>query len=212
MAADDILPDAMPDTLAPPPLPEVMDALGPVPSEPPAFRFTPTLSAYQALAGFVATMLSVGGTGLTLPRMLAAAHGPRTGNMAIVVQDARAGGAITNATIEILTSDDALVTTLTSNDAGLAQRLLREGQYRVRVRHPRFAVATQAVVITKGERTVVPVHLRDVQAREDAPSASPPSLERRAPTSPRPQRPPAAAPRDDPKPSAPFDRSGPQSG
>lgn len=156
-------------------IPEAPSALAETVNPAPALpRFTATLTTCQALLGFVATVMSVGGTGLTLPKMLAATHGAGSGDMAIIVQDAKAGRVVVDANIEILTAEDALLTTLTSNGLGQAEHSLREGRYRVRVRHPRYAMHTQPVLIMKGQRTVVPVRLRD-----DVPSASPAGVGRR---------------------------------
>lgn len=177
------------------------------PSEAPAppglstAHFAPTLSKYQAVLGFVATVLSVGGTGLTLPRMLiSAAHGSPNGDVAIVVRDARVGSAVTNASIEILTTEDALITTVTSDPGGLAHHSLKEGRYHVRVRHPRYAMDAQPVVVMKGQRTVVPVRLRD-----DVPAAAPAGGARSSPhrEAPHPRfGPPASVPREPTPPQA----------
>ena len=92
-----------------------------------------SLSRVQAIFGLVAALLSIGGALYGYLRPGRAAH---TGDLRAVVQDAHSGKAVPNATVEILTPKDALVTTL-GVTTGEARSQMKEGPYRLRVTHPR---------------------------------------------------------------------------
>ncbi len=83
---------------------------------------------------------------------------PVVGDLVAVVQDARTGKPITDATVEILTLKDAVVTTLAPGTGGQARGKLKEGTYRLRVTHPRFIAETRQVQVVAGQ--ISEVHLR----------------------------------------------------
>ena len=68
--------------------------------------------------------------------------------------------AVAGATIEILTPQNALVTTLTPNSLGQARHTLKEGSYRVRVSHPRFSAAVRPIQVFSGQTVEVRVRLQ----------------------------------------------------
>ena len=94
-----------------------------------------SLSRVQAIFGLIAALLSIGGA---LYGYLRPGRAPHTGELLALVQEARSGKAVTHATVELLTPKDALVTTLGAA-TGEARSRMKEGPYRLRVSHPRFA-------------------------------------------------------------------------
>jgi hypothetical protein len=80
------------------------------------------------------------------------------GDLVAIVQDARSGRAVADATVEVLTPRDALVTTLGAG-GGEARSEMKEGPYRLRVTHPRFAPETRQIQVIAGQTTEVRVRL-----------------------------------------------------
>ena len=66
-----------------------------------------------------------------------------TGNLVTIVQAAGSRGDVSDATIEVLTAQDALVATLMPDATGRVAHELTEGIYVVRVSHPRYAPEVQ---------------------------------------------------------------------
>ena len=114
-----------------------------------------SLSRVQAVFGLVAALLSIGGA---LYGYLRPARVPHAGDLVAVVQDARSGRAVSDATVEVLTPRDALVTTLGAAD-GEARSQMKEGPYRLRVTHPRFAPEVRQIQVIAGQTTEVRVRL-----------------------------------------------------
>jgi hypothetical protein len=74
----------------------------------------------------------------------------RTGNTGQLVAIVRAAGSqqsVTDATVEVLTPENALVATLTPDSTGRVSQDLREGVYLVRVSHPRYAVDIRRIQV-----------------------------------------------------------------
>jgi hypothetical protein len=86
-----------------------------------------------------------------------------------IVQEARSGKAVTDATVEILTPKDALVTTLASA-SGEARSQMKEGAYRLRVTHPRFAPEVRQIQVIAGQTTQVHVRLAPRSASPTGPA------------------------------------------
>jgi hypothetical protein len=99
--------------------------------------------------------------------------GPGMGEVVALVQEAKSQKTVPDATIEILTPQNALVATLTPDSLGQARRALKEGTYRVRVSHPRFAAEVRQIQVFSGQTVEVKVRLR-------AGSSSPLAQARRA--------------------------------
>jgi hypothetical protein len=114
-----------------------------------------SLSRVQAIFGIVAALLSIGGA---LYGYLRPGRAPNTGDVVAIVQEARSGKAVTDATVEILTPRDALVTALPAT-SGEARSQMKEGQYRLRVTHPRFAPEVRQIQVIAGQTTQVQVRL-----------------------------------------------------
>lgn len=126
-----------------------------------ALRAQLTLSRFHAVVGIIAGFVSIG-VGLysylhfSKP---AAPPAPVVGEIVAIVQDARTGSPIPDATLEILTLNDSVVTTLTPGSGGTARGRLKEGTYRLRVIHPRFAAETRQVQIVAGQTAEVRLRL-----------------------------------------------------
>ena len=114
-----------------------------------------SLSRVQTLIGLAAGILSITGG-------LVAFFKPAfdRGNLVAIVQDAKTQKAVSDATVEILTPADVLVTTLTPDSSGEASCTLDEGHYRVRVNHPRYVSEIRDVRLISRQNTEVHVQLR----------------------------------------------------
>lgn len=77
-----------------------------------------------------------------------------------VVEDGKTEKAISDATVEILTSQDAVITTLKPDWSGKARFKLDEGRYRVRVSHPKYRSEVRDVQLVSKERTELRMQLR----------------------------------------------------
>jgi len=114
-----------------------------------------SLSKVQTLVGLAAGIISITGALYTYLKPPA-----NKGKLVAIVQDAKTDKAISDATIEILTPMDALITTLTPNWFGEARCTLDEGHYRVRVTHPKYAAEVRDVRLISNQNTEVHVQLR----------------------------------------------------
>jgi hypothetical protein len=121
-------------------------------------RLKTSLSTLQTFVGLTAGILSIAGALLTVPKLLAPA--PGKGEVVAVVQEAKTRKAVSDATVEILTLRDAIVTTLNPNYFGKARYTLDEGQYRVRVSRPGFAAEVRQVQVVAGQTAEIRVQLR----------------------------------------------------
>ena len=108
-----------------------------------------TLSRTQAIFGIVAATLSIGGS---VYGYLRVTRPPDTGQMVTFVRD-RADKPVADATIEVLTPKDALVTSFAAGEP--ARSTLKEGTYRLRVSHPRYASETRTVQVLAGQTSEI---------------------------------------------------------
>ncbi len=113
------------------------------------------LSLLQTLVGILAGLLSIGGAFLSITSVTPAPQG----EIVAFVHDRLTRKPIPDATIEILTREDALVTTLSADPGGRLTRRLKEGRYRVRVTHPAFGTEVRQVEVHGGQRSEVPITL-----------------------------------------------------
>ena len=97
---------------------------------------TPSFSRVQGFIGTLAGIVSIAGALFSVVQFFRPTN---TGELVTVVQEAGSHRAVTDAAVEVLGADNALVATLTPDAAGRAVRALREGAYVVRVSHPRYA-------------------------------------------------------------------------
>jgi hypothetical protein len=117
-----------------------------------------TLPRAHSIIGIVAGCLSIT-LGLYSYLHLGKPAVPVTGDVVAIVQDGRTGRSVPDATVEVLTLRDALVTTLAPGTNGQARGKLKEGTYRLRVTHPRFVAETRQVQVVAGQISEVHVRL-----------------------------------------------------
>ena len=115
-----------------------------------------SLSRVQATLGIVAALLSIGGAlyGYLRPGRTAADQGM----VVAIVQEAKSGKPVADAIVEVLTPKDALVTTVPST-GGEGRRQIKEGTYRLRVTHPRYATEVRQIQVVAGQTSEVHVRL-----------------------------------------------------
>lgn len=116
-----------------------------------------SLPWFQSIVGLVAGLISIAGAAYSVLRVWSPPV-PQ-GQLVAVVVEARSDRPVPEATVEVLTRDDALVTTLTAGDGGRARSALPEGTYRLRVSHPRFRPEVRQVRVMPGQTAEVRVSL-----------------------------------------------------
>lgn len=117
-----------------------------------------SLSRVQTTVGLLAGLVSIAGALFSVTQFFKPA--PNMGEVVAIVQEAKSDRAIPDATVEILTRENALVATLTPNALGRARQALKEGTYRVRVSHPRFGAELRQVQVFSGQTVEVKLRLR----------------------------------------------------
>jgi hypothetical protein len=127
-----------------------------------------TLSRFHAIVGIVAGFISIS-VGLYSYLHFSAPAVPVVGEVVAIVQDARTGKPVLEASVEILTVKDAVVTTLTPAADGRARARLKEGMYRLRVSHPRFLSETRQVQVVAGQTSEVRLKLLQPPASKAGP-------------------------------------------
>ena len=141
-----------------------------------------SLSRMQAVFGTAAALLSIGGAlyGYLWPRTP-----PDIGEVVAVVHEARSGKVLPEATLELYTPQDALVTVLNTNATnGEARRRIKQGSYRLRVSVPNYSPQMRQIQVIGGETA-------EIRFR----------MQRPAPPPPPPPPPQHAAPKPAPKPN-----------
>ena len=133
----------------------------PAPSPPPGLfirlRGHLSLSRVQATLGIIAALLSIGGF-LWAHFRPDKAVPPDQGEIVAIVQEAKTGKPIGDATVELLTPKDALVTTVPST-GGEGRRQVKEGAYRLRVSHPRYTTEVRQIQVVAGQTAEIRVRL-----------------------------------------------------
>jgi hypothetical protein len=136
----------------------------PVPAQPPErpglfirLRGHLSLSRVQATLGIIAALLSIGGFlyGYLRPGKAVA---PDQGEIVAIVQEAKSGKPVADATVELLTPKDALVTTVPVT-GGEGRRQIKEGAYRLRVTHPRYATEVRQIQVVAGQTAEIRLRL-----------------------------------------------------
>ena len=114
-----------------------------------------TFSKVQAIVGLTAGLLSISFS-------LAALFKPvsNKAELVAIVQDGKTEKALSDATVEVLTPQDAVITTLKPDWSGQARFKLDEGRYRVRVSHPRYHPEVRDVQLISKESTELRLQLR----------------------------------------------------
>jgi len=118
-----------------------------------------SLSRFQAVVGTLAGIGSITGAAFSLVQFARPAN---TGGLVTIVQAAGSGRSLTDATIEVLTPQNAVVATLTPGSTGRVTRELTEGAYVVRVSHPRYATEVRRVLVLPRQTVEIRATLRAV--------------------------------------------------
>jgi len=114
-----------------------------------------SLSKVQSIVGLAAGILSISFS-------LAALFKPASNKaeLVAVVQDGKTEKAVSDAMVEVLTTEDAIITSLKPDWAGKARFKLDEGRYRIRVSHPKYRSETRDVQLVSKESTEIRLQLR----------------------------------------------------
>ncbi len=113
----------------------------------------PSLSTVQSVVGLAAGLISILGASYSAVQLFKPA--PQYGEVVAIVREAKTEKPVTDATIEIFTPQEALVTTLTSANKGQIRQPLKEGPYRLRVSHPKFGAETRQIQVLAGQAAEV---------------------------------------------------------
>jgi len=116
-----------------------------------------TLSRLQAIVGTMAAIASVTGAAFSVVQFARSAN---TGELVAIVQAAGSRRGVSDAIIEVLTTQNTIVATLTPDATGQATKELREGVYVVRVSHPRYAADVRRIQVLPGQTVEIRASLR----------------------------------------------------
>src|SRR4051794_26219935 len=116
-----------------------------------------SLSRFQAVIGTLAGIASLTGAAFSVVQFARPAN---TGDLVTIVQAAGSHQSVTDATIEVLTAQNALVATLTPDSTGRITQQLQEGVYVVRVSHPRYAAEVRRVQVLPRQTVEIRASLR----------------------------------------------------
>ena len=116
-----------------------------------------SLPRFQAVVGTLAGILSITGAAFSLVQFARPAN---TGDLVMIVQAAGSRGSVTGATIEVLTTQNAIVATLSPDSTGRVTQELTEGVYVVRVSHPRYAAEVRRVQVLPRQTVEIRASLR----------------------------------------------------
>ena len=134
-----------------------------------AVRGTVSFTRVQGLCATLAALVSIGGAfGYLVPIQMKSDRG----KVLALVQD-RSGKPITGATVELLTLQDALVTTVPpAAGAGSAKTSMKEGTYRLRVVHPKYTPESRQIYVMGGQTAQINVRLSPRPAPPPPPPAA----------------------------------------
>ena len=116
-----------------------------------------SLSRFQAVIGTLAGIVSIIGATFSLVQFVSPAN---TGDLVTIVQAAGSSGSLTDATVEVLTTENAIVATMTPDSTGRVTHELTEGVYVVRVSHPRYAPEVRRVQVLPRQTVEIRASLR----------------------------------------------------
>jgi O-acetylhomoserine/O-acetylserine sulfhydrylase-like pyridoxal-dependent enzyme len=116
-----------------------------------------TLSRFQAIVGTMAAVVSVTGAAFSVVQFVRPAQ---TGELVTIVRVAGSTRSVSDATIEVLTTQNAVVATMTPDATGQATRELTEGVYVVRVSHPRYAADVRRIQVLPRQTVEIRASLR----------------------------------------------------
>jgi hypothetical protein len=118
-----------------------------------------TFSKVQAIVGLTAGLLSIS---FSLAAFLKPVS--NKAELVAIVQDGKTEKAVSDATVEVLTPQDAVITMLKPDWSGKARFKLEEGRYRVRVSHPRYRPEVRDVQLISKESTELRMQLHSGSA------------------------------------------------
>lgn len=107
--------------------------------------------------GTLAGITSIAGAAFSVVQFARPAN---TGDLVAVVQTTGPPGSVTDATIEVLTPQNAIVATLTPDSTGRVTQELTEGVYVVRVSHPRYAPEVRRIQVSPRQTVEMRASLR----------------------------------------------------
>ncbi len=116
-----------------------------------------SFSRFQAIVGTLAGIASVVGATFSLVEFV---RGSNTGELVAIVRTAGSRGSVTDAKIEVLTTQNTIVATLTPDATGRATQALKEGTYVVHVSHPRYAAEVRRIQVMSRQTTEFTANLR----------------------------------------------------
>lgn len=125
-----------------------------------------SLSSFQTFVGVTAGIISIAGGAYSAMQLLRPA--PSFGEVVAIVREAKSDKPVAEATVEILTPQEALVTTRIAEKNGRVRQSLKEGPYRLRVSHPAFGAETRQVHVLPGQTAEVHIALTQ-RAGESSP-------------------------------------------
>jgi hypothetical protein len=116
----------------------------------------PPWSRAQAVIGLLTGVLSIAGAlysgvGYLMP--------PAQGEVAALVRESRTERPLSDATVEVLTPEDTLVTTLAPAADGWTRHSLHAGTYQIRATRPGFGSDTKPIQVLPGRSVEVRFHL-----------------------------------------------------
>jgi hypothetical protein len=123
-----------------------------------SFTLGLSLSHFQAVVGTVAGIASITGAAFSLVHF--ARPVANTGDLVAIVQAAGSRRSVPDATIEVLTTQNTIVATLTPDSTGRVTQELTEGVYVVRVSHPRYAAEVRRVQVLPRQTVEIRAILR----------------------------------------------------
>lgn len=116
-----------------------------------------SLNRVQSVVAILAGVASVFGAAISVAGVGRPAN---TGMLVEVVHMTGSTQPATDATVEVLTPQNAIVATLTPDASGRVSRELKEGMYLVRVSHPRYTAAVQRIDVQPGQTVELRTTLR----------------------------------------------------
>jgi hypothetical protein len=118
---------------------------------------TISFSRIQSVVATLAGIASVTGATFSLVQY---ARPTNTGELVAIVMAAGSHRSVSDATVEVLTTDNALVAALTPDAAGRVTQKLREGVYVVRVSHPRYAADVRRIQVQPRQTIEIKMNMR----------------------------------------------------
>ncbi len=115
-----------------------------------------SLSRVQSTVAIATGLVTIVGTVYSIRHI----ERPPMGDLVAIVQDATSQAAVSDAAVEVLTLEDALVARLTPDSQGRVEQPLREGAYRVRVSHPSYSAESRKVQVMPQQTVELRMTLR----------------------------------------------------